>query len=365
VTASDHTRLSGWRGLASLVLALVLLLLVAASAHAGRLESQGGNGRVSISCEPGLESTARELRDGAEAELDRIAQDLVDLPVPRAIHVQLVRDAATLAEVAPEGRGAPPWAIGVTYPDLGVISVAMRRGSNIVDPMSTLRHELGHVALGAALGARAPHWLHEGFAYQHSAEWSWDRAETLAGMVWFGGVIPLEELDRSFPAEEMPANRAYAESYDFVGYLSRRGRWEDTYDDGDRWPFRRFLTEVGHGVKMDDAAQHAFGKPIHELFEEWREELTKRYLTAPIGLLGLAIWLLCSVLLVLAWMRRRRIKLRRYAQMEAQERQEDEAAERLRLRPVIVPPYVPWPGEDPFAQLDDDDQPPPDDKLVN
>ena len=58
--------------------------------------------------------------------------------------------------------------------------------------------------------------------------------ETLAGMAWFHGIVPLDELDHSFPAEEAPANRAYAESYDFVGYLSRRGRYEDTADDGDR-----------------------------------------------------------------------------------------------------------------------------------
>jgi hypothetical protein len=170
-------------------------------------------------------------------------------------------------------------------------------------------------------------------------------------MIWFNSIVPLDQLDASFPDQEMPADRAYAESYDFVGYLSRRGRYEDTYDDGDRWPFRRFLTEIGNGADIDTAAMHQFGKPLHALFDEWRDELTKRYLTAPIGLFGLAIWVLCAVLLVAAWWRRRRHKLRRYAQMDRDERTQDEAA---RLRPVIVPPYVPWPGEDPFADLDDD-----------
>ena len=71
----------------------------------------------------------------------------------------------------------------------------MRRGSEVIETTATLRHELAHLALGAALGDRAPRWLHEGFAYQHSAEWSQERFETLATMAWMGSVIPLKELE--------------------------------------------------------------------------------------------------------------------------------------------------------------------------
>jgi hypothetical protein len=342
-------------------LVLAVVLLVATRAHAVPLERLPAGGRVDVSYEPGLEDTARALRDSAESTLAKISSDLVDLPVPQHIRVQVVRDTASLPSVAPENRGAPPWAIGVAYPDLGIISVATRRGAQLVDPASTLRHELAHIALGRALGPRAPHWLHEGFAYQHAGEWAWDRTETLAGMAWFGGIIPLDQLDGSFPQEESPAHRAYAESYDFVGYLSRRGRWEDNDDDGDRWPFRRFLTMVGQGTDINAAAQRAFGKPIGQLFDEWREDLSKRYMLAPIGLFGLAVWVLCALLLALAWLRKRRHNRRRLGEWERQERREDE--EHARLRPVIVPPYVPWPGEDPFADIDDDKPDPP--KLVN
>jgi hypothetical protein len=351
------------------VLAGIAVLVATGSAVASpRLETLRGKGRLEIRYEPGLESTARQLRDSAEATLERISSDLVDLPLPRAIRVQLVRDASSLSAVAPAGRGAPPWAIGVAYPDLGVLSVATQRDGVPSDPLQTLRHELAHVALGAALGRRAPHWLHEGFAYQHSMEWSWDRTETLAGMAWFGGIVPLDELDRSFPKEELPAHRAYAQSYDFVGFLSRRGRWEDPADDGDRWPFRRFLTAIGTGVEIDAAAIKAYGKPLHELFEEWRADLSKRYLLAPIGLFGLALWILCAILLALAYLRRRRMNRRRLGEWEREERARD--AELARLRPatgsVIVnaPPYVQWPGEDPLS-VDPDEHDRPDPKLVN
>ncbi len=324
-----------------------LLALLFARPAAAELPLAAQVGRVTVLAEPGLEKLAVQLANAAEGELDAIAEDLVDLPVPRKIEVHLVREASSLGRVAPPGRDAPPWAIGVAYPELGVISVATRRGAQLADPLATLRHELAHVALGAAIGDRAPHWLHEGFAYQHSGEWSMDRSETLAGMVWFGGVIALDELDHSFPREESPANRAYAESYDFVGFLARRGRWEDASDRGDRFAFRRFLSDVGHGKTIDDAAIHAFGRPIHELWNEWHENLSQRYLVAPIGLLGLAVWIFCALLVTIAWSRRRRQNRIRLAQWDRDDR--------LR-REVDMPDWV---IEDEPEPVDSDDEPPP------
>jgi hypothetical protein len=337
----------------ALILAIVLAL--AAPARATELVRLNTHSRVELACEPGLEDTARELGATAEAELQEISADLPDLPKPDVVTIQVVRDASSLASVAPPGGNAPSWAIGVAYPDLGIISIALRRNGQPADPRQTLRHELAHVALGAALGSKAPHWLHEGFAYQHSADFSWDRTETLAGMAWFGGIFPIDELDYNFPPEEAPANRAYAESYDFVGYLARRGRWEDASDLGDRWPFRQFLRGIGQGQDLDHAAMAAFGKPLHALFDEWKDSLSKRYLFAPIGLLGLALWILCSLLLAVAFWRRRRANRRRMAQWDREERAQDEAE--LRTRSVVAPPYVPWPGEDPFEEQPDDDDP--------
>lgn len=335
-------------------LVLVALLAWAKLAVAGpSLVHETRAGRITVRAEAGLERVANDLATSAESAMGRIAGDLVDLPVPSRIEVRLVRDSSDLPAVAPPGRGAPAWAIGVAYPDLRIISIATRRGANLVDPIATLRHELAHVALGTALGKRAPHWLHEGFAYQHSAEWSWDRVETLAGMAWWDTIIPLEQLDASFPHEELPAHRAYAESYDFVGYLSRRGRWEDKTDDGDRWPFRRFLGHLGRGDDLDTAAKKAYGLTLDKLFLEWKTDLTTRYMWMPIGLLGFAAWTLVALLLVFAYFRRRRQNRRRLAQWDLEdaarrERQQDGSSM------VNVPPYVQWPGEDPFAEEPDE-----------
>lgn len=342
-------------------LVLVLLLLFASVASAGpRLEHLPRVGRIDMAYEPGLESTARELQKGADETLTSIADDLIDLPTPAVVHIQLVRDASSLPDVAPDGRGAPPYAIGVAYPDLGVLSVAVRRGPTVTDPAQTLRHELAHLALGAAFANQhVPHWLHEGFAYQHSGEWSFDRSETLAGMIWFNSVVPLEQLDASFPDQEMPADRAYAESYDFVGYLSRRGRYEDTDDDGNRWPFRQFLSLVGHGSSLDDAAIKAYGRPLNELFDEWHSDLSKRYFMAPIGLLGLAVWVFCALLLTIAYVRKRRARNRRFGEWDREDRErEAEIAKIEAMQLAAIMAQV----DDRADELDGPDTPP---KLVN
>nr|HEX4313048.1 hypothetical protein [Kofleriaceae bacterium] len=337
----------------ALLLALVAALVVTFASPASAVTLQElpphGDGRVSVRFERGLDSLAEQADAEAERMLAEIGADLIGSEGPKHVVVQLVKDASSLVDVAPAGRGAPAYAIGVAYPDLGVLTVATKRGAQQVDPISTLRHELGHLALGAAVGDRAPRWLHEGFAAQHAHEWTWDRTELLAGMAWFGGVMPYDELDHDFPGEEAPATRAYAESEDFVGFLSRRGRWDDGEDEGDRWPFRHFLANLAHGQTIDDAARQAYGKGIHGLFDEWQDQLGKRYMWAPVGLLGLAIWVLCAMLLAFAWWRRRRSNRRRLAQWEREERAMDATR-------VIAPPYVPWPGEDPFDG-DDDDEP--------
>ena len=111
-------------------LLVTLLALATSTASASpTLNLAARRGRVTVLAEKGLEDLGKDLANSAEAELGAIAADLGDLPQPQAIEVRLVRDAASLAEVAPGVRGAPPWAIGVANPDLGVISVATRRGS--------------------------------------------------------------------------------------------------------------------------------------------------------------------------------------------------------------------------------------------
>jgi hypothetical protein len=306
------------RWILALLLVLGVLVGGAGPARAVPLPVTIDRGDIVVKAAAGLDREARSLADRAARTLPRIEEDLPELPRPRRIEIRLVRETDELTSVSPPGRGAPRWAAGVAFPDEGVLALAMRRGAQLHDTGKTLDHELAHLLLGAAVHG-APRWLHEGFAWQHAQDLDMDRVQTLAGMAWFGNIAPLDSLEAGFPADEAPASRAYAQSYDFVGYLAHRGRYVDPDDDGDRWPFRYFLRALANGKDVDAAAHEAYGAGIDELYEEWRSDLVRRYLMVPAGVFASALWIVAALLLVLAWRRRRRMAQLRMAQMAAEE----------------------------------------------
>jgi hypothetical protein len=325
------------RVFAWLVLLLALALGSARVAHAAGgpafrdPDAPGAStGRISFTAEPGLESTARRLAPGAEAARARIEADLDGLPRVDHVEVRLVHHAEDLARVAPPGHGAPEWAVGVAWPDVGIVAVAAQQtNGQLVDLPATTAHELAHMALERALGAtRAPRWLHEGFAYQHSAEFEWGRAETLGAALFRRDLLPIDALETSFPARHDAVSLAYAESYDFVAYLANRGRWQDTHDDGDRFPFRSFLARVARGDGVDKAADAAFGRHLADLDAEWVQTLHDRYLWYPVAALGGFFWVLMALLAVLGWRRRSRQMRTRLAEMGAEEAEAAQAAAR-------------------------------------
>ncbi|MCG8420166.1 MAG: hypothetical protein MJE77_19725 [Proteobacteria bacterium] len=289
------------------------------SRFAGHLEVRG---------EPGLEALQARIAARAPHTLARIRLDLDGLPSPDKVEIRLVKRAEDLTRVAPHGRGAPEWASGVAYPDLGIVAVATRRGPQPISVPNVVDHELAHLVLGAALRGRAPRWLDEGFAFLHASDSSVERVQLLTGMVWFGGITPLDELSQAFRGDQSQVDRAYAQSYDFVAFLARRGRYPDRHDDGNRWTFRRFLAEIAAGHSVYKAAHIAYGTGLNDLFEEWRRDLRNRYLLMPAGLFGLGVWVVAALLLMIGFARRRALNRRTLARWDREE-QERLAAARL------------------------------------
>ena len=257
---------------------------------------------------PGLAARADALGRSTPRILERIARDLDGLPVPDTVEIRLVMDASELASVAPPGRGAPAYADAVAWPGTSIVAVAIRgRQGALVDLDRVLAHELAHLALDHALGSeRVPRWLTEGFASLQAPELSFERAWTVFTALLGGKLVPIWELDATFPAREDEVHLAYAQAYDFVGFLARRGRHPDETPVERRWAFQKFLSEIGHGAALDDAAKTAWAKSLAELQAEWVTGLRERYFWMPIGLVGTAVWAGAGLLLTLGWLRRRR-----------------------------------------------------------
>lgn len=63
---------------------------------------------------------------------------------------------------------------------------------------------------------KAPVWLNEGLAIYEAREWTFFRISILTRASLTDRLIPLPVLTLSFPAEEEPAELAYAESFMFI-----------------------------------------------------------------------------------------------------------------------------------------------------
>ena len=263
-----------------------------------------------------------------------------------------MRDARTSRASRPPAAARRRGRSASRIPISASISVAMRRGGQTSIRSPTLRHELAHLALGAALGDRAPHWLHEGFAYQHSGEWSWERTETLAGMAWFGGIIPLDELDAVVPRRgaageprvrrELRLRRLPVAARALGGHRRRRRSLAVP-----PVPVATSATARTLDTAASARVRQADPRAVRRVAATGSRQ---RYLLAPVGLLGLGVWVLCALLLAFAWWKKRRSNKKRMAEWDRDE--------------VVAPPYVPWPGDDdPLADPDDDK--PRDPQLMN
>ncbi len=137
---------------------------------------------------------------------------------------------------------------------------------------SVLVHEMCHLLL-ASRTSRAelapPRWLDEGLAMWISGTWDlgldWraDDSSLLADAAAAGSLLPLEELESSFPQGPF-FHVAYAESHSFVAWLVDRGGDES---------LRRLLRRLASDVDLGPAFESTYAVPLEEAEREWRRTL--------------------------------------------------------------------------------------------
>ena len=197
------------------------------------------------------------------------------------------------------------------------------------------RHELAHVALeDAVLGQHVPVWFNEGLAIGLAGENSFERQDVLWHATVYGNLLPLADLDRSFPR-----------------FLMRRT---------DRARFVAMVQRIREGQTFERSLGDAYSSDLRKLEFQWRSEVERRYSVIPILAGGGIIWV--GVIVVLGWgyvRKKRRAKaiLVKWAQAEAIEdallaRRAAEAAEesdrdlvRVSLRGIRLPAKVEHEGD--------------------
>lgn len=232
------------------------------------------------------------------------------------VEVRIARSQEDMNALAPAGMPPPRYAVGVAYSALHLVIITLRdpKTAEAVDLGEVMRHELVHVGLfDATQGHHIPRWFNEGLAVQLSGESSFLRMRTLWDATLSKTLIPLSDLDKSFPDENMKVSIAYAESADFVRFLLR---------DEDRARFGSLIERVRKGAAFDRALADAYSDSTRKLEYQWHEELEKRFSFWPVLTGSSMLWAIIMGMLVVAWVRRRRKSketLARWAKEEAEE----------------------------------------------
>jgi hypothetical protein len=283
----------------------------------------------------GLDRAAVELRERLSADLGQ--------PVLDHVLVRIARTPEQMAELSPRGAPPPPYAAGVAHPSLHVALLALQAPETWEAPDLTelLRHELTHLALTDAVGGHhVPRWFDEGFAVHESGELPVARFWALWDATVSKRLLPLADLDRSFPMDRYDVNVAYAESADFVRFLMR---------DADRARYGSLVDRVRAGVPFARALEDAYGTDVAKLEYEWREDRSRRFGLAPILTGSGLLWVVIAGLMVAAWMKRRRraqATLAQWAREEAEQQARAQAAAAAVSHLASASPSDAQPGQD-------------------
>jgi hypothetical protein len=263
--------------------------------------------------------SSRERVQPLIAQADAVRHDLSErlgFPVLSGVRVEVARTSGEMATFAPSGAPYPDYAAGVAYSELGLVLLSLSpvHAGSEQDLGEVFRHELAHVALNDALdGKPVPRWFNEGFAVLASGETSFVRMKTLMMATVGGSLLPLHDIERSFPNDETQALVAYAEAVDVVRFLVRR-------EDAHR--FRALIGELRTGKPFERAVVDAYGVDLPTLELEWRDDASRRYSIWPILLSGTFFWVIALGVFVWGWRRKKRrdkLTLQRWSREEAVE----------------------------------------------
>ncbi|HEX8246025.1 MAG TPA: hypothetical protein VF541_21095 [Longimicrobium sp.] len=222
--------------------------------------------------------------------------------------------ASTPAEFGAAAEGdVPEWAGGAAIPELRRIVLPEYPGARVRgdDAATILRHEVAHLVLHDRLGEIIPRWFDEGYAEVASGGWDVESAWQLRVAFVTGATPPLDSLTLDWPRSAGEARFAYLLSATAVDYLRRRGG-----ERGMQFLFANWRTEGS----FEAALRTTFGITFGQFEDEWRRDVRSRYGWLAILSNVALIWGVATVLVLAAWIPRRRRNRRKLAQMDAEER---------------------------------------------
>ena len=299
-----------------LLLAVAILMLAAAVAHSQNYVPMPGQSLQTqhfiIYYPRPLEGLARSMAGIAEAALVATCRQMGVEPFGRNMIFVCDSDRDFNRFGPSVGRS---WAVGFAVPTKRKIvlrspSLAKTDREQFI---KTLRHEVSHLVLHHAVGNNVrlvPRWFDEGMAMLNAGQWEWLHSWALFRMVIFSKPIPFSALRENFPSAASDARLAYAESYNFCMFLrttlKRRG-------------FESLIAGMRAGVPLRTQLERLFGMPFQRIQEVWYQQVKHKYGLYPFLTSAGVFWFLVALLVVIAYLRKRRSTRERLAEMEAED----------------------------------------------
>jgi hypothetical protein len=212
------------------------------------------------------------------------------------------------------------WAVGYAYPQKRriVIKDPSFLENSKLELARVVKHEIVHIILGARIGDQMENvllWFNEGIAMYGSEEWSYGHYWLMLTNVFSKSIIPLNQLSHQFPEGKRLAQLAYAESFSAVSMIAQ--------DHGDE-KLREIIDLLATGEDMDSALMFAIGMNLAQFQQEWMRYLTQHYKWFSILSSSMILWGTVSLIVVWAYLRRKRLKRVKIAEWEEEETQQDE-----------------------------------------
>ncbi|MBL4846353.1 MAG: hypothetical protein JKY65_12565 [Planctomycetes bacterium] len=254
-------------------------------------------GVFTLESAPGSEViAARVERLFPQARAD--VEEILGRKLPAKPHVIVTPTDSEFVRRYARVAGSPPpssvLAVALPGQDLVII-----RGSGVVEGSnagleSTLRHELGHLVLGALearRAARLPRWLNEGLCEVAAGRKLADSEYTsLTSWAKFAQLPEFDDYAQGFPTHGQAGGRAYMISFAFMAWLGER---KPTLD----------LLEALEAKSLNDAFQAVHGDLAGELELEWKAELVEDQSSFKSLIYSLNVWSVAALLAIVAGLR--------------------------------------------------------------
>jgi hypothetical protein len=238
-------------------------------------------------------------------DLARLAGRPINWPglgvrTPGPLRLIVVPDGRLMDSLT-QGR-FPAWGAAAALP--GARTIVLRADQDELP--RTLRHELAHLALHAAVSGRVPLWFDEGYAAWAAGEW-----ERLGGLelnlaVVRGAVPTLTSLDGALRGSATTADAAYALAASAVLELARRN------PTGTLAPL---LGRLEQGEDFDAAVLATTGLTLERFDDQWRRTVRRRY-TLGQWLVAGGGWAVMGLIVLWSVRRRRRADRARRAALD-------------------------------------------------